>query len=61
MLSDTALSPASRSRSHRVLRGLCDYCVSGPFVIAWLATDMHTVIVANFAGTMNAVVIANFS
>ncbi len=33
---------------------------SGSFVVAWLAANVHAVIVANFAGAVYAVVITGF-
>ncbi|KJH74990.1 hypothetical protein UB23_21390 [Pseudomonas sp. ES3-33] len=35
--------------------------VSGPFVVAWLAADVHAVIVAYFAGAVHAVVVTYFA
>ena len=35
--------------------------LSGPFVIAWLATHMHTMVITRFTADMYAVVIADFT
>jgi hypothetical protein len=35
--------------------------VSGSFVVAWLAADVHAMVVTDFAGAVHAVVVAYFA
>ncbi len=52
---------AGKPRSYKGLWGFEDQPLSGPFVITWLATDMHTAVVADFARAMHAAVVADFA
>jgi hypothetical protein len=50
-----------QARSHRDRLLSCDQYLSGPFVIAWLATDMHAAVVTDFTGAMHATVVTDFT
>jgi hypothetical protein len=59
MSTDTPLSRASPPPQGFVV--IFDQWLSGPFIIAWFATDMNAVVITDFTGTMYAMVITDFT